>query len=177
MTRVLLLSCSFAMVAACDVGTVPGTPESDGPPPGVTCLQPGINTNGHHKQGEGCLNAGCHSPTSRMNNPNNPIDMASGGTAYETANGEGKGTASIVLTWTGGTATAITATGDAATGLGNFYFDPTEIAGITYPASVKISLCNENERPMATPIANADDLNCSRAGCHGNGTAKVYWKL
>ena len=52
-----------------------------------------------------------------------------------------------------------------------------EIAGITYPATVKISLCNENERPMATPIANADDLNCSKAGCHGNGTAKVYWKL
>ncbi len=169
MTRALLLFCAPAMFAACDVGDVPAKQMPDGP--GVICEQPGVNADGHHMQGMTCLSSDCHSSTAA--GANGAIIMAGGGTVYETANGAAKGTASVILTWTGGSAKTIAATGPAD-GLGNFYWDPAEIAGITYPATVKVSLCPDMERPMVTTLKDATDLNCSKAGCHGNGTAKVY---
>lgn len=169
MTRALLLFCAPAMFAACDVGDVPAKQMPDGP--GVICEQPGVNADGHHMQGAGCTNTDCHGETA----VGAKIAMAGGGTVYETANGAGKGTATIIIEWAGGSVKTISATGPDA-GLGNFYWDPAEVAGITYPATVKVSLCPDMERPMATPLTKAADLNCSVAGCHGNGTAKVYLK-
>lgn len=174
MIRALLLSCSLATFAACDVGTVPEAPTPDGP--GVICEPAAVNPDGHHNDGMGCLNAGCHSPTSSTDGtPNNPANMVMGGTLYETPNGAGKGTATIILEWEGGSQKAITAT---ANGVGNFYLLPQDLAGatITYPATVKVSLCPDAERPMITKLNSAEDLNCSRGGCHGNGTLKVFWR-
>ena len=170
MTRALLLFCAPAMFAACDVGDVPATLKPDGP--GVVCEQPAINPDGHHNIGGTCINTGCHGIDTQATGA---INMAMGGTLYETANGAGKGTATIIISWTGGSAKAISATGPDV-GLGNFYMDPTELAGITYPATVKVSLCPDAERPMLTTLKDATDLNCSKAGCHGNGTAKVFWR-
>ncbi len=169
MTRALLLFCAPAMFAACDVGDVPAPATPDGP--GVICEQPGVNADGHHNTNKGCLDDGCHTTAAQ----GAMIGMAGGGTVFETANGAAKGTATIILTWTGGSAKTISATGPDE-GLGNFYWDPTEIAGITYPATVKVSLCPDMERPMVTTLKAATDLNCSQGGCHGNGTAKVYLK-
>jgi hypothetical protein len=173
MTRALLLFCAPAMFAACDVGDVPAALTPDGP--GVVCEQPGVNADGNHNDGTGCLNGGCHSPTSGGDgtDPTKPTNMIMGGTLYETANGAGKGTATIIIEWGGMSKKTITAT---ANGVGNFYMAPDELTGITYPATVKVSLCPDAERPMITPLKDATDLNCSKAGCHGNGTPKVFWR-
>lgn len=168
MTRALLLFCAPAMFAACDVGDVPAKMMPDGP--GVICEQPGVNADGHHNANMACMNdSGCHTLAAEGDR----VGMAGGGTVFETANGAGKGTATVILTWTGGSAKTVSATGPD-TGIGNFYWDPAEIAGITYPATVKVSLCPDMERPMVTTLKDATDLNCSKGGCHGNGTAKVY---
>lgn len=167
MTRALLLFCAPAMFAACDVGDVPAKQMPDGP--GVICEQPGVNADGHHRQGEDCL--GCHATTQQ------PV-MLVGGTLFETANGPGKGTATIIIEWAGGSAKTITATGPSTpeNGLGNFYMEASELTGITYPATVKVSLCPDMERPMISKLNSAADLACSKAGCHGNGTPKVFLK-
>lgn len=173
MIRALLLSCSLATFAACDVGTVPEAPKPDGP--GVICEPAAVNPSGHHNDGMGCLNAGCHSPTSLTDGtPGNPANMAMGGTLYETPNGAGLGTATIIIEWGAGMSQkTISATDE---GVGNFYLVPEELTGITYPATVKVSLCPDAERPMISKLNSAEDLNCSRGGCHGNGTLKVFWR-
>jgi hypothetical protein len=166
MTRALLLFCAPAMFAACDVGDVPAALTPDGP--GVVCEQPGVNADGHHRAGEDCLS--CHAAGQQP-------AMASGGTLFETANGAGKGTATIIIEWAGGSAKTVTATVNAnGEGAGNFYLDASELTGITYPATVKVSLCPDAERPMISKLNNAGDLACSKAGCHGNGTPKVFWR-
>lgn len=104
--------------------------------------------------------------------------MAVGGTLFETANGAGKGTATIIIEWDGGSAKTVSATGPETpdNGLGNFYMEPAEVANIKYPATVKVSLCPDMERPMISKLNSAADLACSKGGCHGNGTAKVFLK-
>lgn len=170
MTRALLLFCAPAMFAACDVGDVPAKQMPDGP--GVICEQPGVNADGYHNANMACMNdSGCHTLAAAGAR----IAMAGGGTVYETANGAGKGTATIIIEWAGGSVKTISATGPDA-GLGNFYWDPAEVAGVVYPATVKVSLCPDMERPMVTTLKDATDLNCSKGGCHGNGTAKVFLK-
>lgn len=176
MTRALLLFCAPAMFAACDVGDVPAKQMPDGP--GVICEQPGVNADGHHNANMACLvDGGCHSKTSFGDGTDvtKPINMIGGGTVFETANGMGKGTATVILEWAGGSAKTITATGPDGS-IGNFYWDPTELATIAYPATVKVSLCPDMERPMVTKLNSEADLNCSKGGCHGNGTAKVFLK-
>jgi hypothetical protein len=153
------------MFAACDVGDVPAAATPDGP--SVVCEQPGINADGHHRAGEDCLS--CHAAGQQ------PL-MPMGGTAFETANGAGVGTASIVIAWGAGmSAKFVTSTGDD-TVKGNFFARENELPGITFPATVKISLCPDPEKAMVTPLNSAADLACSKAGCHGNGTPKIYLK-
>lgn len=185
MTRVFLLSCTLATLAACDVGEIPETPKPDGP--GVVCEQPGINGDGHHNAGMDCMAGGaCHSPTSVA--PIIPMKM--GGTVYQTMNDTtGKGTATIIVEWgTGADAKSskfITAqAGGAGEATGNFYAgalvpgqpDTEELVGITFPATVTVSLCPDEQKVMQTKINSAADLACSKGGCHGNGTAKIYIK-
>jgi hypothetical protein len=171
MTRVFLLSCTLATFAACDVGEVPETPKPDGP--GVVCEQAGINGDGHHNAGMDCMAGGaCHSPTSVA--PIVPMKMA--GTVFETMNDTtGKGTATIIVEWGAMKEKFITAEAPAGS-LGNFYAADTELAGITFPATVTVSLCPDEQKVMQTKINSAADLACGKGGCHGNGTAKIYIK-
>jgi hypothetical protein len=168
MTRALLLFCAPAMFAACDVGDVPEA--------AVVCEPAGINADGNHNEGTGCLNAGCHSPTSGGNGTDatKPANMILGGTLYETATGAGLGTATIIIEWGGMSKKTVSAT---ANGIGNFYMVPSELEGITFPATVKVSLCPDVARPMISTLKDASDLNCSKAGCHGSTTPKVFWRL
>jgi hypothetical protein len=182
MTRVLLLSCSlatFATLAACDVGEIP----SDAQQPGVICEQPGVNGDGHHNAGMDCMTSGCHSPTSVP--PVSPMKM--GGTVYMSANDTtGKGTATIIVEWGAGQSQKfITAqAGGAGEATGNFYAsglvegqpETEQLVGITFPATVTVSLCPDEQKVMQTKINSAADLACSKGGCHGNGTAKIYIK-
>lgn len=180
MTRVLLLSCSLATLAlaACDVGEIP----SDAQQPGVICEQPGINGDGHHRAGEDCMSGGCHGPTSAP--PMIPMKM--GGTVYMTANdATGMGTATIIVEWGTMKEKFITAqAGGAGEATGNFYAgalvpgqpETEQLVGITFPATVTVSLCPDEQKVMQTKINSAADLACSKGGCHGNGTAKIYIK-
>jgi hypothetical protein len=171
MNRLFLLSLAIASIAACDVGDVPSTAKPDGGN-NIVCEQPVDNAEGHHMEGLGCLNSGCHKTGEAPDTP----DFMVGGTVYETAAGAPKGTATVIISWTGGSAKLFTSTGAAGAGPGNFHGVAGDLTGITYPATVKVSLCPEPEKAMVTPLANADDLNCSRAGCHGSVTPKVFWK-
>jgi hypothetical protein len=174
MNRLVLLSCALAPLVACDVGDVPAGLKPDAGS-NVICEQSVDETGGHHREGEVCIT--CHKTGLAPPLPNgieDGPDFLAGGTLYETATGAPKGNATIVISWTGGSAKLYSSTG--AAGPGNFHGVAGDFTGITYPATVKVSLCPENERKMATPLANEGDLDCSRSGCHGSGTAKVYWK-
>lgn len=172
MIRALLLSCSLATFAACDVGTVPEAPTPDGP--GVICEPAAVNPDGHHNAGQDCMQAGaCHSTEGAT-----PVLMKMGGTAFETGQAAmGKGTATILVEWGDPVQTAkfITATGPAGAE-GNFYAGDNEWPAVTYPATVKISLCPDPEKVMVTKIMNESEMACSKGGCHGNGTLKIYLK-
>jgi hypothetical protein len=178
MTRFLLLS--LAVIAACDVGTIPSTtPDatvgsgSDGGN-AIVCEQPGINADGHHETGNDCM--ACHAVGGTGAAA---VTMAMGGTAFTTAMGAAQGTATIMVEYGGAVKKFITATGPDPIGSGNFYAIPSELPGIdaAFPnVTVRISLCPNPEKAMVTKIANAADLACSRSGCHGNGTAKIFVK-
>jgi hypothetical protein len=177
MNRLVLLSCALASLVACDVGEIPAGLAKPDAGSNVICEQPVDETGGRHNEGQQCIT--CHK-VGVPADPTPPLqdgpDFLAGGTLYETANGNPKGNATVVISWTGGSAKLYTATGAPGAGPGNFHGVAGDFTGITYPATVKVSLCPEQERKMATPLANEADLDCSRPGCHGSGTAKVYWK-
>jgi hypothetical protein len=124
------------------------------------------------------MDQGCHGvdPTS--------FPMKMGGTAYAAAQGAtGQGTATILVEWGDPVQVAkfVTASGpEGATpeesGVGNFYAAADEWPAVTYPATVKISLCPDMERPMIAKIMNESEMACSKGGCHGNGTLQIYLK-
>jgi hypothetical protein len=142
--------------------------------PGVVCEQAGLNGDGHHNAGMDCMAGGCHSPTSAA--PMIPMKM--GGTVFETsAATTGKGTATIIVSWGTPAMTEKFITATAPDGsLGNFYAADTELMGITFPATVTVSLCPDEQKVMQTKLNSAADLACSKGGCHGNGTAKIFIK-
>lgn len=143
--------------------------------PGVVCEQAGINDDGHHNTGTDCMVGGCHGTPLGTD----AIPMKMGGTAFLTAQGAAQGTATIIVEW--GTAPNVMTekfiTASAPNeGAGNFYAGSTKLAGITFPATVTVSLCPDPQKVMQTKINNAAELSCSKGGCHGNGTAKIYLK-
>jgi len=163
MTRFALLFLALGSSAACIVGTVP---PSDEPPPGVVCEKKATPGEGHHRTGENCYSGGCHTKGSTA-----PPYLMTAGTVYEkTDRAQTVDGATITITWAGGEAKYRTANDG---GKGNFF--DYEIAGITFPATVKVSLCPDPEKAMATPLANEADLNCSRMGCHTE-TLPIYIK-
>lgn len=163
MTRFALLFLALGSSAACIVGTVP---PSDEPPPGVVCEKKATPGEGHHMPGTNCHTAGCHASGSTS-----PPYLMTAGTVYEKSDGvttiDG---ATITITWAGGEAKYRTAN-DA--GKGNFF--DYAIDGIAFPATVKVSLCPDPEKAMVTPLANEQDLNCTRSGCHTD-SLRIYIK-
>ncbi len=172
MIRALLLSCSLATFAACDVGTIPEAATPDGP--GVLCEPAGVNPDGNHRAGEDCMQAGaCHSTAGAT-----PVLMKMGGTAFETAQAAtGLGSATILVEWGDPVQVAKFVTASDPPGAeGNFFVADLDWPQVTYPATVKISLCPDPEKAMATKIMNESEMACSKGGCHGNGTLKIYLK-
>lgn len=161
MTRFALLFLALGSSAACVVGTVP---PSDEPPPGVTCEKKATATDGHHYSGRLCSGeAGCHKSTGKDGNAQAFLVMS--GTVFEKADGaKAIAGATVLIEWAGGSTKYVTGAPDRD-GLGNFY-EYAEIAGITFPATAKVSLCPDPEKVMQTPLNNAGDLDCTRSGCH-----------
>lgn len=168
MTRFALLFLALGSSAACIVGTVP---PSDEPPPGVTCDKKVAPEEGYHNSGRACSDgAACHATTNKANGA--PFFIMSG-TVYEKADGaKAISGATVTIEWTGGAAKYPTGQPDG--GVGNF-FDYTEIAGITFPATAKVSLCPDPEKVMQTPLAGPADLDCTRSGCHTDAL-RIYLK-
>lgn len=97
------------------------------------------------------------------------------GTVYEKADGakEIEG-ATVIIEWAGGSTKYATGKPGAVDGKGNFY-EYAEVAGITFPATAKVSLCPDPEKVMQTPLANAGDLDCTKSGCH-TSSLRIYLK-
>jgi hypothetical protein len=167
MTRFTLLSLALASIPACTVGNIP---DSDEPPAGVVCDKKAQAVDGNHFEGMSCATAGaCHPITDGGAGAGPFLQLA--GTVYAKSDGaEPTEGATVTLTWNGGSKKFVTGT---APGKGNF-FDYT-VTGITFPATVKVSLCPDPELAMNTPLANAGDLNCSKGGCH-NQSLRIFIK-
>lgn len=166
MTRFTLLSLSLASLAACVVGNVP----DDDTPPGVVCDKKAQAVTGKHYEGMTCgVGGDCH-PTTAAGTGKGPFLLLSG-TVYEKNDGvtliEGS---TVTVSWTGGSKKYVSG---SAPGKGNVF--DYDIAGITFPATVKVSMCPNPEKVMNTPIASAADLNCSRSGCH-DANLRIYIK-
>lgn len=172
MTRFTLLSLSLASLAACVVGNVPDGEEV---PPGVTCEKKVTGTNhGHHNAGTTCIGSSCHKNAAGvgMVEPYLPLN----GTVYEKSDGakpiEG---ATVTITWATGSK-KFTSSGDGPLGgKGNILEYADNITDITFPATVKVSLCPTQEKPMATQLTKVADLECSRSGCH-DSNLRIYLK-
>lgn len=170
MTRFALLFLALGSSTACIVGTVP---PSDEPPAGVVCEKKVAPEEGKHYSGMPCT-TGCHKSTGKMDNPN-PFFIMSG-TVFEKADGakpvEG---ATVIIEWAGGSAKYPTGNmGTEGDGRGNFY-EYAEVAGITFPATAKVSLCPDPEKVMQTPLNNAGDLDCTKSGCH-TSSLRIFLK-
>lgn len=164
--RLLFIAVVTLGVSACDVGTYLGP--SGGPDGGTggtvdspgnqLACEPTSNNkpDGHHREGEGCMNAGgCHG-----SNPGGP-PFKIAGTLYTTQAGTTAAPGATIIV---GTQKMIVGDG------GNFYSN----AAVTFPIKTSASLCPDN-KPMIGPLNSAADGNCN--ACHnGTVTAKLYLK-
>ncbi len=173
MKRLASLFLLLAPFAACTVGNVPDEEEI---PDGVTCEKKVTGSDhGFHNSGATCLVGGaCHkaSETGAGDQGFLPLN----GTVYEKSDGattvEG---ATVTITWATGSKKWVSSAEGMNGGKGNILEYPAGVAEITFPATVKVSLCPTQEKVMATKLNNAGDLNCSRAGCH-DANLRIYIK-
>jgi hypothetical protein len=161
MHRLCVLACSLATLAACDVGDVPSGGGN------LNCAQAATPSDGHHNSGMTCNSAGCHGDSAGLDK------FAVTGTVYETATGAAKPGATVIITWPGGEARYVTG-GPAATQAGNFY-DYAAPSTIVYPATVRVSLCPDEDKAMVGPLTSEADLDCSKSGCHASDR-KIFLK-
>lgn len=173
MKRLASLFLLLAPFAACTVGNVP---DGEDIPDGVTCEKKVTGTNhGHHYSGMTCLAGGACHPTAAA--ASGPPYLPLNGTVYEKSDGmtlvEG---ATVTITWAGGSKKYVSSGGAGASGgQGNILEYAENITDITFPATVKVSLCPTQEKAMNTQLANLGDLNCARAGCH-DSNLRIYIK-
>lgn len=170
MIRPFFLFLALGSLTACTVGDVP---DSDEPPPGVTCDRKATATDGHHYSGMTCSGAtDCHKSTGKDANTQEFLMLS--GTVFEKSDGaKAIPSATVTIMWEGGSAKFVTGSPDKG-GTGNFY-GYTAPEGIQYPATVKVSLCPDPEKAMVTTLKNASDLDCTKSGCH-TSTLRIFLK-
>jgi len=173
MRRTVLL---LALVAACDVGALPGfgpdgggggSGSADGSGSGsgsATCETIAATPpDGHHNQGLSCIAAGCHL-TGQTGAGAPPYTYA--GTLYKEAAGTNVFPGATIFVKLGATEKkVVTATN------GNFWMTAAP-AGLDAPtaaatASTRASGCPTDSMPMTTALATATDGSCN--SCHRPG--------
>lgn len=160
MNRLCVLACSLATLAACDVGDVPGGGGN------LNCAQAATPTDGHHNSGMTCNSTACHGSAPGVE------AFAVTGTVFETATGPAKPGATVIISWNGGEVRYVTG-GPAPSAAGNFYdYGPP---AIVYPATVRVSLCPDDDKAMVAPLTSEADLDCSKGGCHASDR-KIFLK-
>lgn len=187
--HVVLSAALWALLGACSVGEVNGPgigPDGGALPdgsgggdgggmarlacePGQTPGQAHIHADGGERKGESCLQGGCH-----LLGGDGPT-FSLGGTAYTTAAGGGDlpQAGSVVRLWQmDGNTLVRAAVTDSA---GNFYSTEPIPPGSYLTDITECGTTPLEVRPMSARVATVSgDMSCSRAGCHGTTTPRIF---